>query len=167
MKRDKKRIALIRVRGKVHVRESIEDTMKLLNLTRANHCVVIDDRPQYKGMITKVNDYVTWGEINRGSLEKLLKERGMLIGDKNIDNKYLKEKTNYKSLNEFADAFMKFNAELKDMPELKPVFRLNPPKKGYERKGIKKPYTKGGALGYRGEKINELIEKMLHTDNDS
>lgn len=41
------------------------------------------------------------------------------------------------------------------------AFRLSPPKKGFERKGIKKPFSKGGALGNRKNKINELIKRML------
>ena len=40
----------------------------------------------------------------------------------------------------------------------KPPFRLNPPRGGYG--GIKLPYPKG-ALGNRGEKINDLIKRML------
>lgn len=40
-------------------------------------------------------------------------------------------------------------------------FRLSPPQGGFERKGIKKPFTKGGVLGYRGSKINALIKKMI------
>jgi len=43
----------------------------------------------------------------------------------------------------------------------KKFIRLNSPKKGYGRKGIKVPFSKGGALGYRGKKINELIKRML------
>ena len=43
----------------------------------------------------------------------------------------------------------------------KNVFRLQPPKKGFERKGIKKPFTTGGALGNRKVKINDLIKRML------
>jgi large subunit ribosomal protein L30 len=166
VKRDAARIAMIRVRGKVHVRGDIEDTLKMLNLTRVNHCVVIDNRDQYGGMITKVNDYVTWGEISGDVFKKLLTERGRLMGDKNIDDAYFKEKTSHKSLKEFSDSFMNFSSELKDIPDFKPVFRLNPPSKGYDRGGIKKPYTKGGALGYRGEKINELIERMIYVDDN-
>jgi len=45
--------------------------------------------------------------------------------------------------------------------EMKKYFPLNSPKGGFERKGIKKPFKKGGALGYRGNKINDLIKKML------
>jgi large subunit ribosomal protein L30 len=41
------------------------------------------------------------------------------------------------------------------------VFRLNPPKGGFERKGVKKSFKIGGALGNRKEKINELIKKMV------
>ncbi len=44
---------------------------------------------------------------------------------------------------------------------IKPFFRLNPPKGGFEKKGIKQPFTLGGSLGDRKEKINELIVKML------
>ena len=45
--------------------------------------------------------------------------------------------------------------------KLKPYFRLHPPRGGFERKGIKKTFMEGGALGDRGEKINDLIKKML------
>jgi large subunit ribosomal protein L30 len=37
---------------------------------------------------------------------------------------------------------------------------LHPPRGGFERKGIKVPFTTGGALGNRGDKIVDLIEKM-------
>jgi len=40
----------------------------------------------------------------------------------------------------------------------KNVFRLNPPKKGL--KSIRKAYPRGD-LGYRGDKINDLIKRML------
>ncbi|MCF7866540.1 uL30 family ribosomal protein [Candidatus Woesearchaeota archaeon] len=43
----------------------------------------------------------------------------------------------------------------------KKYYALHPPRGGFERKGIKQPFNKGGVLGYRKEKINELIKKML------
>jgi large subunit ribosomal protein L30 len=33
--------------------------------------------------------------------------------------------------------------------------------KGFERGGIKKPFSMGGSLGYRKNKINELIRRMI------
>ena len=43
----------------------------------------------------------------------------------------------------------------------KPFFRLHPPRKGFERKGIKVPFKLGGVLGYRGKEINTLIQRMV------
>ncbi len=40
-------------------------------------------------------------------------------------------------------------------------YALPPPRKGYGRKGIKVPFSKGGALGNRGEKINDLLMRMI------
>lgn len=157
---DKKRIAVVRVRGSVRVRGDTKDTLRLMNLTRVNHCTLIDNGKEYLGMLQKAKDYITWGEIKPETMEKLLQKRGKLVGDKKLTEDYMKE-TKYKSIKKFVEEFMDFKAELRDLKEMKPVFRLNPPVKGYDRGGIKKPYKLGGALGYRGEKINELIEKMI------
>ena len=39
-------------------------------------------------------------------------------------------------------------------------YTLHPPRGGFERKGTKVSFKAGGALGYRGEKINILLERM-------
>lgn len=49
---------------------------------------------------------------------------------------------------------------IKKRDEGKKFFRLNSPRKGFGRKGIKKSFGKGGALGYRGEKMNDLVRRM-------
>jgi len=43
----------------------------------------------------------------------------------------------------------------------KNVFFLAPPVGGFERKGIKKSFIVGGALGDRGNEINNLLKKMM------
>ena len=43
--------------------------------------------------------------------------------------------------------------------EKKIIFRLPNPKKGF--KSIKKGFNQGGDLGYRGDKINELLERII------
>ena len=154
-------MAVVRIRGKVHLRKGIKDTLMLLNLTRVNHCVVVDSRKEYLKMIAKVKDYVSWGEISAKVMENLVQERGLLQGNKKITNDYLKENTPFKDIGDFVKKFMNFAAEVKDIKNFKPVFRLSPPEKGYERKGIKKPYSKGGALGYRSDKIDNLLKKMI------
>jgi len=153
------RLAVIRIRGKTHLRGTIKDTLAHLNLDTGNRCIVVDSRPQYIGMIQKAKDYITWGEIDAKTFKKLMEKRACIPKDKKLED-LLKAK-GYKTIDEFADAFMNNKAELKAIPDLAPVFKLSPPRKGFERAGIKKPLTLGGALGYRGKDINKLIERMI------
>jgi large subunit ribosomal protein L30 len=45
--------------------------------------------------------------------------------------------------------------------KIKPHFHMHPPRGGFERGGIKHSFQQGGALGYRGAKMDELVRKML------
>ncbi|AMQ19040.1 50S ribosomal protein L30 [Thermococcus peptonophilus] len=153
------KLALIRLRSGIRARGEVRDTLAMLRLHRINHLVIVDDTPSYRGMIQKVKDYITWGEINKETLVKLLRKRGRLIGNRPITDDYVQEKLGV-TIEEFAEKVVNGEMKLRDLPNIKPVFRLHPPRGGL--KGSKKrSFKEGGALGYRGEKINELIERML------
>lgn len=150
--------AAIRIRGEVDVKWEIRDTLELLRLHRANHLVLLPENGTAKGMIKKSNDYLTYGEISEAALAHVIGKRGRLVGDKRLDAAfYAKHKV--KGAEEIAKLVLSGKKKLADFG-IKPVFRLNPPSKGFERAGIKKGYTEGGVLGYRGKEINKLIEKM-------
>lgn len=151
--------AVVRVRGTVNVRYDIKKTLEMLRLTRVNHCVLIEEDDTYKGMLQKAKDYITWGEIDRDTLVELIRKRGKLIGDKPLDDEYIKRATSYGSVEDLVDGILDGKIRYRDIPDVKPVFRLSPPRKGYE--GIKRSYSVGGALGYRGKEINDLIKRML------
>tara|TARA_Y100000034_G_scaffold131715_1_gene193070 strand:+ start:1718 stop:2188 length:471 start_codon:yes stop_codon:yes gene_type:complete len=155
-----KRVAVIRIRGSMGVRKEIKDTMSMLRLNNKNHCVVISNKPNQIGMLRKVKDYVTWGEIDKKTFKELLLKRGRIVGKKSLTEDYLKEKTKL-SADDFVNEFFNFKKEVKDIIGVKPFFRLKPPIKGFERKGVKTPFSMGGALGYRKESINNLIIRML------
>ncbi|MGA1822111.1 MAG: 50S ribosomal protein L30 [Thermoplasmatota archaeon] len=153
-------IAVVRVRGTLNIKPEIRETLKFLRLNRVNHCVVIPDNPVYRGMLQKAKDYVTWGEIEPDVMSKLLSERGRLDGDEELTDAYIKRNSDFKNAKEMAEAIAKDDYELKQLPGITPVFRLAPPVKGgYE--GIKRAYSVGGALGYRGSEINKLLQRML------
>ncbi len=153
------KLAVIRIRGTVDVPYDVEHTLKLLRLHKKHHCVIIDDRPDYLGMLNKVKDWVTWGEIDADTLAQLLRKRGRLRGNKPLTDDYIR-KYGWDSIEEFAIAVIEGRASLKDIPNLKPVFRLAPPSGGFKG-SIKKPFTVGGELGYRGPEINELLRRMM------
>jgi len=141
-----KKIAVILVRGLIDVRKPVKDTLAMLRLTRKNHCVVIDNTPVNLGMLKKVKDYVTWGEISEEVLKELIEKRG---------EEYFGPETCSKGKIKYKKFFTHNNKKYKK------YFRLNPPRKGFGRKGIKIPFKVGGALGYRKEKINDIIKRML------
>ena len=150
--------AVIRVRGSCEVNRDVEYTMNIMNLTRVNHCSIVPDNEVTRGMLQKAKDFITWGEVDETVLAEMIRIRGRLEGDKMITDAYLTEKTEFKSVEEMAKAIIN-GYRMKDIEAVKPLFRLHPPVKGYE--GIKRSYRNRGALGYRGEAINDLIKRML------
>ena len=151
--------AVIRVRGQPDVNYDIEYTMKLLGINKVNHCAIVPENAVTKGMLQKIKDYTTYGEINEETLAKLIRVRGRLEGDKMITDEYLAENSDFKTVEELAKAIIENDYKMKDLEKGKPVFHLHPPVKGYE--GNKRSYKNGGALGYRGDAINALIARML------
>ena len=132
-KKEYGKIAVVRIRGSVKLKKEIKDTLNMLRLYRQNYCVILPATTSTLGMVKKVASYVTWGEIDDETLVLLKEKREVKTKDK------------------------------KGKKTTKKFFRLQPPKKGFGRKGIKLPFKVGGALGYRGDKINDLLKRMIPT----
>ncbi|MFH1325736.1 MAG: uL30 family ribosomal protein [archaeon] len=140
-------ICIIRIKGQVGLRRDVKETLDRLGLRKKYSCVVINPNMENKGMIKKINDLAAYGEINDETFTELIEKRGQLIDNgsktKKIDAKKMVDEINkgkkYKELN------------------LKPFFRLHPPRKGIESK---KHFPKG-VLGNNKDKINDLVKRML------
>ena len=151
--------AVVRVRGSVNVNPKIKETKKLMKLSRVNHCVIIPENETYTGMLNIIKDYVTWGEIDSETTELLLESSGKSSGNSAFSKEHLKE-TSFKTMKALAKGLTEVKVVMRDVPGLKPLFRLHPPRKGYE--GIKRSFKVGGALGYRADKINILLRRMQY-----
>lgn len=126
-------ICIIRIRGQVGINSDVKETLERLRLKRKYSCVVIDPTKENMGMVNKVRDFVAFGKIDEDVLKKLVEKRGQL--------KDRKDKTK------------------KELKNIKPFFRLHPPRGGIESKkhfGVGK-----GVLGNNEKEINKLIERML------
>ncbi|MBI4017623.1 MAG: uL30 family ribosomal protein [Candidatus Aenigmarchaeota archaeon] len=122
-------LAIVRIRGSVSTRAEVEMALVQMGLKEKHACVIIPSTPAYRGMVQKIKDYVTWGDVSDTVAKKLLQAKKLEAG---------KDATNpYKGI----------------------IFHLAPPKKGF-RGSIKLTYPRG-ALGPRGDKINELLERMI------
>jgi large subunit ribosomal protein L30 len=160
MSEDEKVILAIRVRGSVRVRPQIEDTLNKLLLGRLHQARLIKTNPSMEGMITKVKDYITWGEPSEEVIEQLLKKRGRLTGNARLTDSYVKKNSSHGSMKTLAKAIAAGKASVSDVEGLKPVFRLTPPTKGFRGKK-RYPVSMGGITGNRGEGINELALRMI------
>jgi len=152
-------IAAVRIRGTVLARQVVVDTLKMLRLTRTNHCVILPENPSIKGMLLKVQDYVTWGEVTPQVVARLLLKRGQAIGHNALNDAYVKANSKFSSIWDFTQAVAKGEATIKDVKGLNPVLRLHPPIKGY--RSVKLAYSAGGDLGYRGKDIDDLLTRMI------
>jgi large subunit ribosomal protein L30 len=140
-------IAIIRIHGQVKVKKDIDETLSRLRLRKKYSCVILREKPEVLGMIKKVKDYVAFGKISKETLKELIVKRGR-IKEKN-------KKVDFeKATSEIYEG--KIERKFEDF-NLKPFFALHPPRKGINSK---LHYPKG-VLGDNGEKINDLIKRML------
>lgn len=157
-------LCIIRIRGEVGVRRDVEETLNRLRLKRKYSCVVLaNPKDEQIGMIKKVKDFTAFGEISNEMFEKLLEKRGQLIDKQNPNGSAPLNGQKSKSALSIGKAkeIVKEIESGKKYEELnlKPFFRLHPPRKGIKSKenfGVGK-----GVLGNHKEKINELLERML------
>lgn len=127
-------IAAVRIRSGHDMSSQQEKTLELLRLLNTHTCVILPSNPTTKGMLIKVKDYITWGKIDEETEKELYKKRGQEHKGKDYTER--------------------------DGKKYKKFFRLSPPRGGFERKGIKTPYTMGGALGDRKD-MKALIKRMI------
>jgi hypothetical protein len=90
---------------------------------------------------------VTWGEVRKDVLEKMLDRRGRTAGGRRLEPKA-------------ARACAEKIARAKSLRglDIRPVFGLSPPSGGL--RSVKLLYPRGDA-GPRGDAINELLLRMI------
>lgn len=141
-----RKIAAVRIRGVTGIKPGIAKTLDILRLYRSNYCIIIPKTPINEGMLSKAKDYITWGEVDDETFNELVSKRGEEFKGTESDSKGKIRRNDFMVVNN---------------KKIKKFFRLNAPRKGLGRKGLKHSFKQGGALGYRGEKINDLIKRMV------
>lgn len=146
---------VIRLRGEMGIAPEILDTLSRMNLPSKYSATLISDTPSNIGMLNKVADYVTWGEIDQPSLVELLKKRGASLGTSALAKR--PSKSSLGTFEELAETMLKEGSVI---PPIKRTFRLTPPSGGFKGH-ITRHLKSGGELGYRGAAISELLRKMI------
>ncbi len=148
--KDSGKVVVVRIRGDIDIRREMRETLRMLGLRRVNWTAVLDPAPATMGMVRKVKDFVTWGEIDGKTLSALVAKWGRKAGGARLGEKEAEK---------FSKDFLAGKTTFKKAG-IKPYFKLHPPTGGHARGGVKNHFNIGGVLGYRGGDINKLLAKM-------
>ena len=141
------KLLVVRVRGTVRLLNKIHDTMGMLRLHKKNYCVLLENNAVHRGMIQKAKDFLTWGVADDAVVEELFAKRG---------HEYAGPLTDSRKKIEYKGRYVEYKGK-----KYNKFFALSPPRGGYGRKGTKRTFAQGGAIGDRGEKINDIVRRMI------
>jgi large subunit ribosomal protein L30 len=74
-KKSGEKLAVIRIRNITKSSFAVRDTLDMLKIQKKFTCVVVENTPSMLGMLNKVKDYVTYGEIDPETLALLEQKR--------------------------------------------------------------------------------------------
>ncbi len=140
-------ILVIRISGDVDLTSEIKETLFRMRIRRKYSAVLIKPSPEALKLLRRVRDFVAFGDINKETLSLLLQKRAIPSKKgKKIDVKKIIEELEKRKLTE--------------IEEIKPFFRLHPPRGGIDSKNHF-GNSKKAVLGDNKDKINDLVRRML------
>ena len=159
---EKPLLLAVRLLGPFGAPIHIESALRTLRLNRKFRAVLLEKNGSMLGVLRKVKDYVTWGEVKSNDIATLLRERGELSNGMAFNDKFVKENLGQETIEELGLAIARGQISLKALWEngVVPVFRLHPPSRGFHM-SIKRPFGSRGELGYRGTAISQLAARMM------
>ncbi|WP_338601068.1 50S ribosomal protein L30 [Sulfolobus tengchongensis] len=154
-------LAVVRIRGWAKAPWFINETLEMLRLKYNFNAMIYPKVPPILGMLHKTSPYVTWGEINSDVLKMLITTRLETIKGDKVSDSYVKEVLKIDNIDALVKQLYEGKIYLHKLNQyFKLPIRLHPPKGGFKG-SVKRPYKNKGEFGYRGDKINELIERMI------
>ncbi len=139
-------ILAIRISGLVEIQKRVQETLFRLRMRRKYSAVLLKPTTENIKLLRKVRDHIAYGDIDKDTLTLLIKKRAIQKSKaKKIDAEKIVEQIEKKGPISW---------------EIKPFFRLHPPRGGIDSK---KHFStsKKAVLGDNKEKINLLVRRML------
>ncbi|PIN90172.1 50S ribosomal protein L30 [Candidatus Pacearchaeota archaeon CG10_big_fil_rev_8_21_14_0_10_32_14] len=141
---------MLRIKGEVGVDRDIEETMCRLKLKKKFVGVILNKETNVQmGMVQKIRNCVAYGEVSDELLEKIIASRGRAL---DTSKKMAEPKKVVEGL--------KQGKSLEDF-NVKPFFRMHPPRGGFRGPASTKTHYPKGTLGDHGKELNKLVERML------
>ena len=142
-------IAVIRMKGRFSLPPVARGAFESFGLIGLYSCTLVPDSASYKGMLQSCKDVVSFGPVEKESVQLLLTKRG-----KAADGRRLSVAKKPEEIAKIAQEILA-GKKLSETGVL-PVFRLSPPKGGFGSRKYHAPY---GPLG-KNPGIVALIASM-------
>jgi len=110
------------------------------------------------GMLKKIQQFVSWQEVDLSTTKELLDKKGRRSGYKKITPEDI-SKAGFKTINELATSLSEGKISMTKIKPLKPWFALSPPRQGFKR-STKRLYGQKGILGHNKE-LTTLVKRMM------
>ena len=147
---------VVNLRGLVNTRAPVRTTLEQMKVGRRFNATIVPDDKVHRGMLILVKDHVAWCKLDGETAEKLLKMRS----EKSTGNRVSEaELGKDHPIGDIAKVLENGSIKLNSVEQIRPFFRLSPPRGGFKR-SIRRQFRDGGILG-PNEDLPKLVEKML------
>ncbi len=149
---------VIRIKGQADVPYWANTTLRLLKLEKKYRAIILPVKENTDGMLKKIQQFVSWQEVDLSTTKELLDKKGRRSGYKKITAEDI-SKAGFKTINELAASLSEGKISMTKIKPLKPWFALSPPRKGFKR-STKRLYGQKGVLGHNKE-LTALVKRMM------
>jgi large subunit ribosomal protein L30 len=151
-------LLVVNLRGLVNTRTPVRTTLEQLSIARRFNATIVPDDATHRGMLNLAKDHVAWCKLDSDTAKKLLASRSEKSSGKRFQESDIVSKT-YSSFPDLARGLETGELTMRAIGEIRPFFRLSPPKGGF-KKSTRRQYGQGGILGPNDE-LPKIVEKML------
>ena len=160
-------IIIIRICGQwERIPKEIQTILAKLHLKELNNAIILFYNKDNFKMVKLIESYVTWGFINKYMIEDLLRKRGSVTFGNNepneLNNVDIENSLGKLGIVCIEDIIFELSKETQNAKEVLGYlgyFKLEKNDDGFEKANIS--FEKGGNQGFRGDKINALLKKMI------
>jgi len=149
---------VIRIKGQADVPYWANTTLRLLKLEKKYRAIILPVKENTDGMLKKIQQFVSWQEVDLPTTKELLDKKGRRSGYKKITPEDI-SKAGFKTINELAVSLSEGKISMTKIKPLKPWFALSPPRQGFKR-STKRLYGQKGILGHNKE-LTALVKRMM------
>ena len=160
-------IIIIRICGQwERIPKEIQLILAKLHLKELNNAIILFYNKENFKVVKLIESYITWGYINKYTIEDLLRKRGSVttgsdepndLDNVNIENAL--GKFGIVCIEDIIFELTKETENAKHVLNYLGYFKLEKNDEGFDKANIS--FEKGGNQGFRGDKINALLKKMI------